>query len=295
MKRVKHHFMPQFYLKYFTNDNGYYHVFDKKHNKFKNDPQSPKTSFYEYNRNTIKINNINTDFIEKTYSRFESDFARFINYITSNHYEIEIVESRSMIHVLKCYISFQFWRLPQHDIYIDRVIRNIDYNLCRNMLTDKNGKNVLCEDYMIELINDDKHFRHYFRCFILPCLLFNLFSNDDDVEKWRIYNTEKDTRFSFICSDVPIIYNNLADFFMFKGNILFPLTKNRILMIAKKEYPDYFPDSFWAYINMVLYEQSNRYFTVLDKQYLFELMDIYKDMEKINMTSLFRDSLFQFV
>jgi hypothetical protein len=293
MSKNKHHYIPQFYLKLFTNDNGNYHVFDKKYNKFRNDPQSPKTSFFEYNRNIIKINNLNTDVLEKLYSDFENNFAKFLKYITSTHYEIEILDNRDLIYTLKCYIAMQFWRLPFNDFYIDKYILNINKKSCRNILVDNNGNNFLDDNICGNLIKKDKYFRYYFRCFILPFLFFNIFSHDDNMETWRIYNTEKDNRFSFICADSPIIFNNINDFIMFKGKIFFPLTKNKILLISENGFPDNFPDSYWAYINMALYEQSNRYLTVLDKNYLFELQNIYQDINIMGMSNLFRDYLFK--
>jgi len=293
MSKIKHHYIPQFYLKLFTNDNGNYHVFDKKYNEFRKEPQSPNTSFFEYNRNMIKINNLNTDVLEKTYSDFENNFAKFIKYITSTHYEIEILNNRDLIYTLKGYIAMQFCRLPFHDSYMDKFILNINKKSCRNMLVDNNGNNYLDDNIYGNLIKKDKYFRYYFRCFILPFLMFNILSHDDNMETWRIYNTEKDNHFSFICADFPIIFNNINDFIMFKGKIFFPLTKNKILLISANGFPDNFPDSYWAYINMVLYEQSNRYLTVLDKNYLFELQNIYQDINKKGMSNLFRDYLFK--
>jgi hypothetical protein len=293
MKTIKHHYIPQFYLKYFTNCNGNYHVFDKEYNKFKNDPQSPRTSFFDYNRNRIKINNINTDLIEKMYSNFENQFSKFINFITAHHYEIEVVENEDMIYMLKCYISMQFWRLPAHDVYVDEFIRNHNFKSSRNNLIDKNGNNFFDDAKIFELIRDDKNFRYYFRCFIMPYLLFNIFENEKKIAEWRIYNTESDSNFSFLCSDMPIVFDKFDDFFMFKGKILFPITKNRILIITEKEYPEYFPASFWGNINLVLYEQSNRYLSVLNKDYLNELISLYNDMS--DFKGFFRKNLFQYI
>jgi hypothetical protein len=200
-----------------------------------------------------------------------------------------------MIYVLKCYIALQFWRLPQHDIFMDNFLMSIDFKKTRNVLLDNNGNNVLFEYGYIEQVKKDKNFRYYFRCFILPYLLFNTINHDDNMEKWRIYNTEKDSRFSFVCSDMPIIYNNVNDLFMFKGNILFPLTKNRILLVSEKTYPDYFPAHFWANINMFLYEHSNRYLAVLDKHYLNELQELCIKVKKETYTNFIDDLLFQFV
>jgi hypothetical protein len=109
--KFKHHYIPQFYLKLFTNENGNYHLFDKKYYKFKSDPQSPSTSFFEYNRNIIMYKNERTSLIEKTYSSIESNFAQFLHYLLKNDNRIEIMDNEDTIYMLKCYIALQFWRI----------------------------------------------------------------------------------------------------------------------------------------------------------------------------------------
>jgi hypothetical protein len=200
-----------------------------------------------------------------------------------------------MIDVLKCLIIIQFCRLPVYDAFMDNLVLNFDNTSSCNILTDGNGKNVLFEYDYISLIKNDKDFRYYFRCFIFPFLIFHVFNNNVDMLKWRIYNIEGKNN-PFICSDVPIIFNNnFNDILSFKGNILFPITKSRILIISENHFPVKFPVYFWEYVNMALYEQSNQYLAVLDKQYLYNLLDIYKDFNKFNIPNIVKTRLFSFL
>jgi hypothetical protein len=294
--KFKHHYIPQFYLKLFTNEKGNYYLFDKKYNKFKSDSQSPSTSFFEYNRNMIMYRNKETSLIEETYSSIESGFAQFIHYLLNNANRTEIMDNEDTIYMLKCYIALQFWRLPAHDFFVDEFIRHFDFKNARNKLMNNiSKKNFFDYHETIENLNSDKDYRYYFRCFLLPFLLFNTFDHRSDVGKWRIYTAESNNYFSYLCSDIPIIYNSISDLFNFKNKIVFPLTKNKILVITDKKHPLSYPAIFSGNINLVLYEQSYRFLSALDKNYLKEIIELHNDMKKNGIDGILRNNLFQYI
>jgi hypothetical protein len=51
----RHHYMPKFLIEGFKNTKGTLFVYDKKHNKIIDKGKSPKSIFYEWDRNTICI------------------------------------------------------------------------------------------------------------------------------------------------------------------------------------------------------------------------------------------------
>lgn len=60
----RHHYLPQFYLKGFTDDDGKFYVFDIKNQRLKSKKLLPKQVFFERNRNTFVIGEEKTDFLE---------------------------------------------------------------------------------------------------------------------------------------------------------------------------------------------------------------------------------------
>jgi len=290
-KGIKHHFIPEFYLKYFTDDNGKYFFYHKNTNIFEKNQRIPKSTFFEYDRNKINHFGIDHNAVEKIYCSFENSFAKCMKYILSIKNNIEVMEIKEIIYVLKCFIAIQFCRLPVNDEYFDNFILNYDYKKCRNVFVDNNGKNIFNNNF-IELHKNDKDFRRYFKSLILPFLLFHL-KKDENIINWQIFNLEKSyPDFSFLCSDSPIIYDNLIDLYSFSGNILLPLTKNKILIYSKNAFPYKFDFLFWESVNMVLFEQSKQYISVLDKKIIKIINDRYKSMEIFKTTSNHRNNIF---
>lgn len=56
-----------------------------------------------------------------------------------------------------------------------------------------------------------------------------------------------------------------------------------------------YPDIFSGNINMVLYEQSHRYLSTLDKDYLNEVIELYNDMKEKGLDGILRNNLFQYI
>ena len=292
---IKHHFIPQFYLKYFTDNNGKYYFYNKKDGIYCKNPRTPKTSFFERNRNTIFKFGIDHNAVEDFYCNFENGFAKCMRYILSIKNHTEIIEIKEIISVLKYFIAFQFCRLPTNDDYFDNFILNYDYKKCRNLIVDSSGKNYFTNE-RIEQYKNDNEFKKYFKSLMLPYLLFNHLKQDDDIAKWQIFDLEYSyPGFSFLCSDAPIIYENINDLFLFNGNILLPLTKNKILIISKKSFLNKFDILFWEGINMVLYEQANQYLSVINKKELNIIINRYKIMEMLKMPSHNRENIFIFL
>jgi hypothetical protein len=46
---------------------------------------------------------------------------------------------------------------------------------------------------------------------------------------------------------------------------------------------------------MVLYEQSHRYLSTLDKDYLKEVIELYNDMKEKGLDGILRNNLFQYI
>jgi hypothetical protein len=53
-----HHYIPQLYLRGFTSQNGKLQVYNKEFSNFERDKHTPKTVFFEKNKNTIFLNGV---------------------------------------------------------------------------------------------------------------------------------------------------------------------------------------------------------------------------------------------
>jgi hypothetical protein len=108
-KSRRHHYVPQFLTKYFSDDKGQINVYDKKNDKFYKN--SAINLFLEKDRNTFpNIEGIQDDVIERIYSSLDSQFSRVLSDITTSG---KISNENFKTLLLLAYISK--WRVPQYD------------------------------------------------------------------------------------------------------------------------------------------------------------------------------------
>lgn len=108
-KSKRHHYVPQFLMRHFTNENGKLHVYDKIENKFYE--SSTENLFLQKGRNTFEnLNGENDDIVEKVYSEFDSYFAGILKEITiKKNFDSKIIKSLISL----AYLSK--WRVRQYD------------------------------------------------------------------------------------------------------------------------------------------------------------------------------------
>lgn len=277
MEPINHHYIPRLYLKGFVSDSGKLCVFDKKYGKFKKDKETPNTVFFEKYRNTIKINGVTTNAIEEFYSELENSFGMFFNLVRDGLSSDEIL-SKHGLEIIKQYLAIQFWRLPMLDSYSDQFIKNLDLKQFGKRITI-NGDNLGEVEEITRLIQEEPDFRYYFRCFYLPVLTFDIKVRDDEDKYWSVHNVEPNENGwdNILCSDNPIVAEEILDLFKFDGRFIFPLSKTKILVFDKdRQKPKDFEPSFSTRLAMVLYAQSTRYVAGANKDYISQVISLYR-------------------
>ena len=80
---AKHHYLPQFYLKGFTNAVGLFMIYSVKEARFKRGGQffTPASHFYLPDDNTVLMEGVPDDYLEAIYSVNETRYARILNKI----------------------------------------------------------------------------------------------------------------------------------------------------------------------------------------------------------------------
>lgn len=108
-KSKRHHFVPQFLMKHFLNENKKLYVYDKIEDKFYEN--STENLFLEKDRNTfLNLQGVSDDIIEKIYSDYDSFFSKVLKEIT--------IKKEFNSKVIKSLISLAYmtkWRVRQYD------------------------------------------------------------------------------------------------------------------------------------------------------------------------------------
>ncbi|MCU0348901.1 MAG: DUF4238 domain-containing protein [Saprospiraceae bacterium] len=124
-KSTRHHYIPKFLIRGFTNSEDVVWVYDKVKDKILHKPVHPKSIFWEENRNTVKVN------IEESTSLIEDEFYLKLDNDSSkalkSFQEDEITEELLSIEnqgALQFFVINLFWRLPITDFAVKDLILN---------------------------------------------------------------------------------------------------------------------------------------------------------------------------
>ncbi|MBY0482086.1 MAG: DUF4238 domain-containing protein [Chitinophagaceae bacterium] len=111
----RHHYIPQHYIKGFTGEDGLLSVYDKKTDTIKTKRFAPKGVFYESDRNSFQVDDINISILEDyMFAKYDTEFAKCIRDLRNspNTEELLSIENQAM---LSAFIVDLFWRNPLTD------------------------------------------------------------------------------------------------------------------------------------------------------------------------------------
>jgi len=296
MISTNHHYIPKLYLNGFTSSNGRIQVYNKLFSKFEPDKHTPRTVFFEKNKNTIRFNGVKTDKIEQMYGTIESGFGELFNLIRGTLHNDELI-SEYGLYLIKLYISVQFWRLPLTDNLSEYYIDKVDLKRFGERITI-NGVPLGEVKEIRELLKHDKGFRHYFRCFFLPLLTFDTNVNNDEFDNWKIFDVSVDSGKwdNFLCSDNPLIVENIEQMFKFKTKLIMPLSKTKLLTYTPNKLKDSgIEPIFSTKLAMLTYAQTIKYVAGANRPFMEEIIDIYNRRYGVSKINKLREEVFSFV
>lgn len=296
MASTNHHYIPQLYLNGFTSSNGRMQIYNKLFSKFEIDKHTPRTMFFEKHINTIIFNGVKTDKIEQLYSTLENGFGELFNTIRNGLSNEELI-SKDGLYLIKLYISIQFWRLPLADNLAEYYIDNVDLKRFGERITI-DGVPIGEVKKIRELLKTDKGFRHYFRCFLLPFLTFDTNVSNHEFDHWKVYDVSAASGQwdNFLCSDNPIIIENIEKIYQFKTKLIMPLSKTKLLIHnPNKLSASSLEPIFSTKVAMLTFAQSRKYIAGANRSFMEEIIDIFNSVYGIEKTQKLRDEVFSFV
>jgi hypothetical protein len=293
---VNHHYVPQLYLRGFTAEDGKLQVFDKELLHFKKDKQTPKTVLFDKHRNTINFKGCPTDQVEKLYGLIETPFGEFFNHVRKGISQNELI-SKDGIYLLKLFIATQFWRMPLLDKFANDYIENIDLGRFGTRITF-NGNPLGEVKEISQLLKTDLGFRHYFRSFFLPLLMFDSRVHERDYHCWRLHTVaEEDGNWdNFLTGDNPLIIQDITEVFSFNSKILMPLSKTQLITYSPLGGNRYdFPAIFSTKMAMVMNSQSQKYLVGANREYMEKIVELQGELYGSEGEIKLRDEIFEYI
>ena len=226
----RHHYIPIFYLKGFTNCNGKFYIFDKKKNKIINKSQSPKSFFFERNRHTLlNLNNDLDDFIEtKLYKSFDNYTSKaFIELRKVNLSEFN--DNLDKLSKIVMFINGIIYRIPKYDSYHIKKIKQAD-NKYLLPVYNKNHQDISIEFHNMRKENELYRYACRFYCSVKQSI-----PTPDEAKNWLIYQLPDDykNKYFLITGDSPVLINDIELFGTSNEIIIAPLNISHFIVRSK--------------------------------------------------------------
>ncbi len=115
-KSHRHHYLPKFYIKGFTDTTGFLYVYDKEKSKFIGTKRSPKSVFYETDRNIVDFSGHKLDLLETMYAKLDSKTSMDLMQVLAN--KCFTPEELTSIAILANLLK---WRVPKRDELFNKI------------------------------------------------------------------------------------------------------------------------------------------------------------------------------
>lgn len=286
----RNHYIPEYYLRNFTNVDNFFYVYDKKA-KYKNVlRKSPKNICFEWDRYTMYFNNEPYKELEKnTYGYFDNKHSKIFKLLSQARqkgfdWNMEAIETVEM------FVPLTYWRSPISDKELLERIK--DTNFIKEtglIMSDENGTNIEWTDDFTKTFLDDENIRKAIRPTLAYASLREPLRKTKHLE-WRIlFNTKKPN----LTSDNPIIFRekpkSKEDF---RDVIILPISNDTILTrIDERIEQTNLHEAFLQ--DIMIFHQAESYVICSDKNYLEDIAKEYRVFQKLGLINNVKDWLFQ--
>jgi hypothetical protein len=287
----KHHYLPRYYLKGFTNSDGTFFVYDKKANNIFE--TNPNGSFFKNNLNTINFpDGTKSDFLEQAHTKIEGESWDSLDNIRNSDFK-KPVPIKDKLNLF-LFLLFLHWRLPANHKYFNDLTSQMfveGSELDYFDIVDIHG-NQASEDFLTEFKNSSIWNKS--SQLVLP--FARIFKNRewfDDIVNWRFYYT-KNKESWYIIGDNPIVTKGEDDHDPVRclKTFLFPISGNILLISIDGNPPDTISPEFIVQFGASIIERANRFVACQNKEFLQALIDYYDLNHKLNNQEKIIDDLF---
>lgn len=286
----RHHYIPQFLIKKFADEDGKLWIYNKETSQFSAEKKTPKTVFFEMNRNSIEINGQLHDHMEQLYGALDDRLAKGL---TSLLAEEQLTPERvADILILAATLK---WRIPVNDDEFELLNKELSYEKLPITIRLKSGENDEDNTALNYLINSEI-FKQSKRT-IFPFLPFYLGNSLNERKLLEIHNNcyiNSNPKIISILGDVPFIERGKPSVHEF-GNIIFPITNNEIFIYSNTGSRQIKTVAFYLYKDMNIFHQSQKYVVCKDRPYLEQLIRIYEATLKSGKIDFLGDRIFDLI
>jgi hypothetical protein len=271
----KHHYLPRYYLKGFTDNEGKFFVYDKQADKIF--PSSPDASFFENNLNTVTLPSGNSsDFLETIYSEIENSSWNSLDSVRNSTFKtpIKLLDKMNLF----LFLLFLHWRLPSNIKFAERLSEKFfqqDNEFDYFTLKHKTGKKV--PKKVIGRIKGSPAFKKSAKTIVTFAPFFKDRDWGDKLENWRFIYSGDEKSWNIV-GDNPIVSKGDSDHDPVNclKEFIFPVSGKILLVNVSKLIGKELPPEFIIQFNVAIIERAQRFVAHHNKGFLEAMITDYK-------------------
>lgn len=267
---AKHHYLPQFYLKGFTDAQGQFMIWSVRQRAFKKNGQyfSPASHFFLPNDNTINNDGVPDDYLEELYSGMESRYARILEKIKAIDQGFGLDQQEVIL--LNYFAGELFWRVPSQRSIINATTDIHQLNELGVAVIDKKTMRPLDPEKFADAVKADQSYFQRLRNVIPATTYWKLIDCN-----WSATVKTFPGIFPPICGDNPVILRHPEKADPFLDDMIFPLAPNKVFFRIRN-MKEIFAPNIKFYIDMLQLIQAREYVCCVDKEYLLWLKETFQ-------------------
>lgn len=277
-KSSRHHYIPEFLIKGFTNKNRKVFVYDIEKDEIQPKQKSPKSIFFEWDRNTFKRDDgQELSVIEDIlYKYWDNQASTLIQKFQKNKLPDSSLLSETNIAYFILFTIQLFWRIPYTDFAVNNLIENMKLDV-------KNS----------EQLKKYEPFQMHQRTLLYKETLKELKDAKRKTSGFhtKIFELEKDI---FVIGDNPTVYQKIPSTFddLFDLDSMIAISSKRIFTNSLEPFGHFGFNKAIEYNHFVL-SQSKRYVCSTDKKILEESVKYHKKVKELNIDLELKRNLFE--
>lgn len=262
----RHHYIPRFLIKGFTNTNEQLYIYDKQKNEILKNSRPSKSIFFENDRNTLHLKNEDkTSIIEDyLYKEIDNKTSRVINFYQSeslSKVNFTVEDTATFLFFL---ISL-FWRIPKTDYATNELMERSTITTPPNI-----DKEDLRKDPVYRKISRAFLYRHHIDEMIIS-----------GYKGRKCLNIHELKEPVFLIGDFPILFRKHQNLFSSFNDtdILFALNSNRVYSSTLEPLNNFSANHAFLY-NACIIDQSVNYIGCGDLEILKYSIDLYQKLKQ---------------
>ncbi|MCR8556997.1 DUF4238 domain-containing protein [Mucilaginibacter sp. BJC16-A38] len=267
---AKHHYLPQFYLKGFANEQGKFLIYAIANGRFKGGGKwfSPASHFFLENDNIAQTDGWADDYLEAIYSANESRYARILEKIKVVNEGFGL-DNQDVVW-LNYFAGELFWRVPSQREVINSATSLDQLNQLGVAVIDRRTMKQVDPDQFAAWVQADPSYFKRLRNVLPATNYWNLLDCN-----WPCTVKTFTDPFPAICSDSPVILRHPEKADAFLDDLIFPLTPNKVFFRIR-HMRGIFAPNIKFYIDMLMVLQAREYVCCVDTEYLLHLKEAFR-------------------